>query len=185
MKSEPLFVCIGHAGCSLLTSGWWLTCDQAPPGNAELPCGSVLGSGSGDTPAGRHGQVSPSSPSTHMGKSSAQPGIQLWGHEWLRIPLLRTEQVKCHLRKAIRTDLSAGRHHLSSHAQAFFSSGTAPWLTRACTLYRAARQQRGCGDSCVQAPSSPGFFGNLMGKERAKHFLYAVHFQKAEYTITK
>lgn len=86
-------------------------------------------------------------------------------------PTAETEQVRHHVRKTIRTGLSAGKHHLSSHAQAFLRCGTAHWPKYARVSYGGCQGSRvAAGIPCVQTPSSSGFFDNLMVRDEPKIF---------------
>lgn len=92
--------------------------------HAQWVCAGVEGR---ERPGWEARMGQPMSPSTHIRDSSDWPlPLESWMIE-IWILLLRQEQVKCHLRKATRTGLSAGKHHLASLIQAFFRCATALW----------------------------------------------------------
>lgn len=71
-------------------------------------------------------------------------------------PTAETEQVRHHVRKTIRTGLSAGKHHLSSHAQAFLRCGTAHWPKYARVSYGGCQGAEGLrGFPACRHPAPP------------------------------
>lgn len=125
--------------------------------------GSVQGSGWGGDPGWEAPMGQPISPTAHAGDSSAW-NLAL-GSQMIKIfmnPIAEAEQVKYYLRKAIRTGLSAGKHNLSSHVQAFFQTWNSTLAKNMLVPHMGAvREQSGCGDPLPAGTQLPGFLWKI------------------------